>query len=85
MPAEKESTRPIQATPMHLFIAIVVVFIFLMPFILKLFFPESKLSHLMTGGLRVMWFYLISYSSLIGVAFWVDHHRLKKNNRQESK
>jgi Na+-driven multidrug efflux pump len=75
MRAPRDDTMPIRATPAHILIALAVILIFFAPFVLKFFFPDTGLAKWVATGMRVVWFYLLSYSGVVGILYWVDNKR----------
>jgi hypothetical protein len=82
MPLPKNSKEPANVSLGHVLIAFVVILIFLAPIAMKFLLPDSQTTAWITTGIRVIWFYVVSYTSLLGFLFWIDSRARNRSSKQ---
>lgn len=83
MSFRSSSVTPVKVTPAHVLIAIAVVLIFFAPFVFKFLFPGNPLTGWNSSGMRTVWFYVASYTSLVALLFWIDNRSKKGPANQD--
>lgn len=70
----KSERKAPTATRAHLSIALIVVVLFLFPFVAKFGFGNEPWHEVLFGNNRVFLFWAVGYGALLAGVFWTDRH-----------